>query len=229
MTRRCDAQCQWGDYSACLQGCSPGAVENGDPCGDCGHQERTCNVDCTWSAWSCVDEGVCSEGQVEYGSVCGNCGRQKRVCQSNCSWGAWSCVDQGVCSESDTSACPTCPSTPTAFRRCTSACIWGPCEFRIEPQVEVAPTSGTCGVTTFSQPGWGFTPNKTAQLHFVVGAGQACSQEYVVNVAVNSCGRYSRSYSPASNFACPGQVQYWAKDVTSNQNSNTFLFFVSCP
>ena len=123
--RVCSAQCSWGDYGECQQGCVPDSVETGVSCGDCGHEERICNANCTWGDWQCVGEGECSEGQQEFGVDCGNCGQPRRTCRADCTWGSWECINEGVCSPQATSTqgCLECQE-----KTCTSQCSWGACQ-----------------------------------------------------------------------------------------------------
>ncbi len=84
-----------GDYSAARRvnittcECTPGQVE-GQACGNCGWQERTCGNDCAWGSWSgCAGQGPCSPGASEVQDCC-DCGSQSRSCGGDCEWGGWS-------------------------------------------------------------------------------------------------------------------------------------------
>lgn len=91
--------------------------------------------------------------------------------------------------------------------------------YSLNPSVSVSPTSGPQG-TTFDEPGTGFTPNNTADLHFTGPDGPS----EVPNKPTDSNGHYSHSWTCN---ACPaGTYQYWAVDNASGQTSNTVSFAV---
>ncbi len=79
-TSTCTAQGTWGPCEG--QGvCSPGDVQQGGPCGNCGHYEQTCTRQCQWGPAQCVGQG-CAPGSTR---SCNGCGVQE--CNSSCSWG----------------------------------------------------------------------------------------------------------------------------------------------
>ena len=104
--------------------CSPGQSQ-GQPCGKCGTQSRSCKSDGTWGGWSgCNGQGTCSPGEWQE-QGCGQCGHQGRSCGGNCQWGGWgSCQDQGPCApgQGETAACGDCG---THSRSCGGNCQWG--------------------------------------------------------------------------------------------------------
>lgn len=136
----------WTDSGLCVGGgpCSPGDVDMGGTCGNCGTLARTCMTDCTWGAWGCSDEGVCAATDVPQSESqsCGTCGTgtqmRTRSCDATtCQWGTWSgwgtCSggEMGTCSpgqtDMQTQACPGGCANQTRTRSCDTAasCTWG--------------------------------------------------------------------------------------------------------
>lgn len=98
--------------------CNIGDIQT-QPCNGSGMQSRSCQSDCTWSAWgSCVTNGVCSPGQ---NAQCQFCGTQ--TCDANNQWGA--CLNQGVCSPGQVQS-QICNGSGTQTMTCGSNCQWGP-------------------------------------------------------------------------------------------------------
>ncbi|MCS6799158.1 MAG: hypothetical protein NZ898_11635, partial [Myxococcota bacterium] len=143
---RCGMQLQrcergrWVNDGPCESGaCSPGMVETAGACGMCGTQRRTCQADCTWSAWECASSGECAAGERQTEQrPCGECGegRQERArtCGGDCRWGPWSdwgaCMTAAECrpgqTERDSRACPCMGATETRTRTCDpGSCRWG--------------------------------------------------------------------------------------------------------
>jgi hypothetical protein len=92
--------------------CTPMSTDMGGGCGNCGKQTCTCQTDCTWSAYTCTDEGACAAGTMQ-SQPCGNCGSQSRTCSASCTWGAWSaCSGEGACKPGNTQSqgCGNCGS-----------------------------------------------------------------------------------------------------------------------
>ncbi|MBM4354343.1 MAG: hypothetical protein FJ109_11205, partial [Deltaproteobacteria bacterium] len=72
--------------------CKPGEVQ-GQGCGNCGWEERSCGGDAKWGGWGpCNGQGPCAPGQFEVGA-CGDCGSHSRSCGGNCQWAGWSGCD----------------------------------------------------------------------------------------------------------------------------------------
>jgi hypothetical protein len=72
-------------------GCTAAQSPQSQPCGQCGHQTRTCNSG-TWGTYgACTGEGPCAKGKTET-LPCGymNTGKQTRTCNQSCQWGALS-------------------------------------------------------------------------------------------------------------------------------------------
>ena len=92
----------------------------------------------------------------------------------------------------------------------------------VQPQVSVTPSSGTAGVTTFSEPGSGFTPNSGVTLHFRYPDG---SEPAPVSKTADANGAFSLSWMPSSS-ALPGVYSYWGVDNSTGKTSNTATFTV---
>ncbi|MBF0607005.1 MAG: VCBS repeat-containing protein [Magnetococcales bacterium] len=88
----------------------------------------------------------------------------------------------------------------------------------------VSSTSGKIG-DTLSQPGWGFTPNSTATLHFLYPDGQQ-DPNGISTEPVGSDGNYSHSYLIPSN-AQIGTYYYWAVDGPTNIQSPKVSFTIN--
>ena len=59
--------------------CSPGDIDTGGSCGNCGMQRRSCDATCSWGAWTCDGEGECAVGAVdEEMQSCGGCAYQTK-------------------------------------------------------------------------------------------------------------------------------------------------------
>ncbi len=53
---------------ACPGECDPGQVEEGEPCGQCGINQRTCGDTCTFGEWSCEGADACALWSLPGGS-----------------------------------------------------------------------------------------------------------------------------------------------------------------
>ncbi len=100
--------------------CTPGDVDMGATCGNCGREERRCMPDCRWGAMTCVDQGACVPGTSDSESrscpgTCGGTQRRSRMCTASCTWGtfdAWgpACPSCGGCGDGTCGAGETCSS-----------------------------------------------------------------------------------------------------------------------
>ncbi len=118
--------------------CTPGDTE-GQACGNCGWQERTCDGDGQWGGWSaCQGQGVCSPGSAEVQDCC-DCGIQTRSCDGSCQWGGWSAC-AGPDPDGGTQWCDTGESGPCAEgrMRCVEGCL--ECVREVDPVPELCDT-----------------------------------------------------------------------------------------
>ncbi len=163
----CDSDGGWSNSGTCeLSGmCSPGDVERGDSCGNCGFEIRFCTATCEWGEWSCSDEGVCAPDAVQSEQqLCDNCNQKQersRTCQSNCEYGPW--TEWGTCNASsacepgtqnrEERRCGPCGSgVQTRTQLCDEACgwnlwtEWSTCEESVGCQPDdVIVQRGSCG------------------------------------------------------------------------------------
>ena len=105
------------------------------------------------------------------------------------------------------------------------SCIDGTCVPNVSPVVYVQPISGVKGVV-YTQGGYGFSPNTTAELHFERPDGTTYPQpEYE---AVDGSGTYIHEYDSitASQF---GEYRYWAVDGLTGAMSNVVTFMIYDP
>ncbi len=92
----CGTTGKWEASAECFEEgvCARGMQQEGDGCGACGIQRRTCLADCSWGEWFCTDEGECtpeeSESEEEPCESCGLSRIRNRTCSDMCSWGQWS-------------------------------------------------------------------------------------------------------------------------------------------
>lgn len=86
--------------------------------------------------------------------------------------------------------------------------------FILDPQV--TSTSGVRGADTLSQPGWGFTPNGIAELHFRRPDG---SLSPLTTEQIKSDGTYDHNW-PIPTDAPAGTYQYWSRDLDSGLYSS---------
>jgi len=115
--------------------CKPGEVQ-GQGCGNCGWQERSCGGDAKWGGWGpCNGQGPCAPGQDE-ASACGDCGTHSRVCGGNCQWTDWN-ICQGPDPGDGKLACDT--GEPGICKAGVLKCLdgWVTCKRLAEPNVEV--------------------------------------------------------------------------------------------
>lgn len=79
----------WSTWSPCMgepvDACTPGTVEDGDACGNCGTMQRRCDDSCRWTAPACTDEG-CVPGSVDFTSAGCATGYRRRDCTATCGY-----------------------------------------------------------------------------------------------------------------------------------------------
>lgn len=99
-TRICQADCQWGDWSACAgEGECEALSQQTEPCCDCGERSRSCGSDCVWQPWS-----ACAGPDPNGGQTPCDTGQPPP-----CDAGTLRCVD----------GCQTCaPNEPADSGRC---------------------------------------------------------------------------------------------------------------
>jgi hypothetical protein len=100
-------------------------------------------------------------------------------------------------------------------------CVWVKTEDRPVPNVEVSPSSGPRG-TTFSLPGYGFTPNSTVTLHFI---GPDGSHHSYLKGGTDSSGNYTHTFTSGPGTEV-GRWEYYGVDDSTDTRSDSVYFRV---
>ena len=103
------------------EGCAPGSVTWGNPCGNCGTEKSVCTVQCKPGAATCENQGVCAPGSKKAKCCCSGSsttGCELDVCKTDCQWlpptGCYAgsnCTGEQVCKDACTGQGDTCNNT----------------------------------------------------------------------------------------------------------------------
>jgi hypothetical protein len=218
-TRICDASGQWGPCSG-EGACAAGTTDTGGgSCGNCGELQRTCDNNCDWGTWECVNEGVCSPGSLDTGGSCGNGGTEQRTCEPTCVWGAWSCEGEGTCTPGTTETGSSCGNCGTEERTCDSAGDWGAwsCVGEGTCSPGTTQTGGSCGNCG--------TEQRTCTNSCTWGS-YACTGEGVCSPGTTQTGGaccYNGNYEQTCTNSCT-----WGGSVCVGNTSCTVTGHLTC-